>query len=79
MSCTSSFFMGVFLHCVQEAGQVHSAPDPSVWDALHGVCLPARKHGSRGPNLHRAGSGILSGETHNTDTDLHKALVVQNG
>ena len=65
------FFMGIFfLQCAQEACQIHSAPHPSVWDALHGVCLPAREHRSRGTDLHRARPRILSGTTHNTGTNL---------
>uniref|UniRef100_A0AAQ4Q3T6 Growth hormone releasing hormone receptor a n=1 Tax=Gasterosteus aculeatus aculeatus TaxID=481459 RepID=A0AAQ4Q3T6_GASAC len=44
-----------------ETGQVHAVPHPSVWHALHGLCLPAREHGSRGQALHRTGPGILSG------------------
>lgn len=56
--------------CVQEAGQIHPAPHPPVWDALHGVRLPAREHRSTGANLNRARSGILSGKKHTTQTQI---------
>lgn len=51
---------------MQEIGQIHPAAHSPVWDALHGVRLPARKHRSWSPNLYRAGTGILPGAAADT-------------
>lgn len=51
---------------MQETGQIHPAAHSPVWDALHGVRLPARKHRSWSPNLYRAGTGILPGAAADT-------------
>lgn len=50
-----------FCFSPQEVGQIHSVSHPSVWDALHCICLSAWEHWSSSQTLHWAGAGILSG------------------